>query len=80
MKIEDVLEDFTTPFKPTSPPGTIKRKALTYLGKVLGENLSKQDLRKVESKAKKIKKSTIKAERQQNHQLVKQLDLITNDS
>lgn len=80
MKIEDTLEDFTSPFKPMSPPGTIKRKALEYLGKVLGENLSKQDLRKVESKAKKIKKSSIKADRHQSHQLVKQLDFITNDS
>ena len=76
MKIEDTLEDFTSPYKPMSPPGTIKRKALVYLGKVLGEKLSKKDLKAVESKAKKIKKSTVKAERHINHQLVRKVDLI----
>ena len=74
MKIEDTLEDFTTPFKPMSPPGVIKRKALTYLGKVLGESLTKQDLKKVESKAKKIKKSSLKMERFLNHQLIKEFN------
>ena len=76
MKIEDTLEEFTLPFKPIARPGTVKRKALEYLGKQLGERLSKKDLKLVESKAQKIKKSTIKAERQINHQLVKQVDLI----
>lgn len=80
MKIEDTLEDFTTPFKPTSPPGTIKRKAAQYLGKIIGQNLTKQEIKQVEAKAKKIKKSTIKAERHANHQLAKQLDFIKNDS
>ena len=76
MKIEDTLEDFTYPFKPIARPGTVKRKALEYLGKQLGERLSKKDLKLVESKAQKIKKSTIKAERHINHQLVKKIDLI----
>lgn len=76
MKIEDTLEDFTNPFKPIARPGTVKRKALEYLGKQLGQRLSKKDLKLVESKAQKIKKSTIKAERHINHQLVKQVDLI----
>lgn len=76
MKIEDTLEDFTNPFKPITRPGTIKRKALEYLGKKLGERLSKKDLKQIESKAHKIKKSTIKADRHINHQLVKQVDLI----
>lgn len=76
MKIEDALEDFTNPFKPIARPGSIKRKALEYLGKQLGERLSKKDLKLVESKAQKIKKSTVKAERQINHQLVKKIDLI----
>lgn len=78
MKIENTLEDLTCPFKSFSPPGTVKRKALVYLGKVVGEDLSKQDLRKVEYKAKKIKKSAVKSERLQNHQLMKQIDLITD--
>jgi hypothetical protein len=76
MKIEDTLEDFTTPFKPTSPPGTIKRRAAQYLGKIIGQSLTKQEVKQVEAKAKKIKKSTIKADRQCSHQLVKQVELI----
>jgi hypothetical protein len=76
MKIKDTLEDFTIPFKPTSPPGTIKRKAAQYLGKIIGQTLTKQEVKQVEAKAKKIKKSTIKAERHVNHLLVKQIDLI----
>lgn len=76
MKIEDALEDFTTPFKPIARPGTVKRRALQYLGKQLGEKLSKKDLKLIESKAHKIKKSTVKADRQINHQLAKQVDLI----
>lgn len=75
MKIEDTLEEFTAPFKPTSRPGTLKRKALEYLGK-LGTKLSRKDIREVESKAKKMKKSSIKADRLTNHQLAKQVDLI----
>lgn len=76
MKIEDALEDFTTPFKPLSPPGTIKRKAAHYLGKIIGQKLTRQEEKQVEAKAKKIKKSTIKADRNFNHQLVKKVDLI----
>jgi Ca2+-binding EF-hand superfamily protein len=76
MKIEDTLEYFTIPFKPISRPGTIKRQALKYIGKNLGERLSKAEMKKLEAKAQKIKKSAIKNERFQNHQLVKQFDLI----
>lgn len=76
MKIEDTLDAFTTPFKPLSPPGTIKRKAAQYLGKVIGQRLTKQEEKQVEAKAKKIKRSTIKLDRRINHQLVKAIDLI----
>jgi hypothetical protein len=76
MKIEDTLEDFTIPFKLGSRPGTIKRKAAVYLGKIIGQELTKQEIRQVEAKAKKIKKSTVKADRKLNHLLVKQIDLI----
>ena len=75
MKIEDTLEEFTTPFKPTSRPGTLKRKALEYLGK-MGAKLSRKDIREVETKAKKMKKSSIKAERSRSHRLVKEIDFI----
>lgn len=76
MKIEDTLEAFTAPFKPLSPPGTIKRKAARYLGKIIGQKLTRQEEKQVEAKAKKIKKSTVKAERHINHLLVRQVDLI----
>jgi hypothetical protein len=76
MKIEDTLEALTAPFRPLSRPGTIKRKAAQYLGKIIGQSLTKQEVRQVEAKAKKIKKSTIKADRHCSHQLVKQVDLI----
>lgn len=76
MKIEDTLEDFTSPFKSGSRPGTIKRKAAVYLGKIIGQKLTRQEEKQVEAKAKKIKKSTVKADRKLNHQLVKKIDLI----
>lgn len=74
MKIEDILEDFTCPFKPTSRPGTLKRKAATYLGKMIDESLNKKDLKKLTSKTKKMKKSSLKTERFLNHQLIKELN------
>lgn len=76
MYIEDVLEEFTQPVQHGSKPGTIKRKAAKYLGKVIGEKLSRLELKKVEAKAKKIKKSAKKAERSISHQLVKQVDFV----
>jgi hypothetical protein len=76
MYIEDTLDEFTQPIQHGSRPGTLKRKAAKYLGKVIGEKLTKPELRKVEAKAKKIKKSVKKAERNINHQLVKQIDLV----
>lgn len=76
MYIEDALDEFTQPIQHGSRPGAIKRKAAQYLGKVIGEKLSKTELKKVEAKAKKIKKSAKKAERNINHQLVKQVDLV----
>ena len=76
MYIEDVLEEFTKPIQHGSRPGTIKRKAAKYLGKQIGQPLSKQEIRQVEAKAKKIKKSVKKAERSISHQLVKQVDFV----
>lgn len=75
MHTKDDFDNFIEPFKPTSRPGTLKRKALEYLGK-LGQTLSKKDIREVELKAKKMKKSSIKAERSRSHRLAKNIDLI----
>lgn len=78
MKIEDILEDFTQPAKPGSRPGSLKRKAAAYLGKHAGDQLSKTDLRKLDAKAKKMKKSTTKSERQRGIQLAKQVSFVRN--
>jgi len=78
MKIEDVLEDFTQPAKPGSRPGSLKRKAAAYLGKDAGDKLSKTDLRKLDAKAKKMKKSSKKADRQRGNQLARQVSFVRN--
>ena len=78
MKIEDLLEDFTQSPKPGSRPGSLKRKAAAYLGKHAGDKLSKTDLRKLMAKANKMKKSTIKSERQRGIQLARQVSFVRN--
>ena len=78
MKIEDVLEDFTQPARPGSRPGSLKRKAAAYLGKDAGDKLSKTDLRKLDAKAKKMKKSSKKADRQRGNQLARQVSFVRN--
>lgn len=78
MKIEDLLEDFTQPAKPGSRPGSLKRKAAAYLGKSAGDKLSKTDLKKLDAKAKKMKKSSKKAERQRGNQLARQVSFVRN--
>lgn len=75
MHNKDDFDSFIEPFRPSSRPGTLKRKALEYLGK-MGAKLSRKDIREVESKAKKMKKSSIKAERSRSHRLVKEIDFI----
>lgn len=80
MKIEELLEDFTQEPKPGSRPGSLKRKAAAYLGKQAGDKLSKTDLRKLLAKANKMKKSTIKSQRQQGVQLARQVSFVKNMS
>ena len=80
MKIEDVLEDFTQPAKPGSRPGSLKRKAAAYLGKNAGDKLSKTDLRKLDAKAKKMKNSSKKSDRQRGIQLARQVSFVRNMS
>ena len=78
MKIDDILEDFTQPAKPGSRPGSLKRNAAAYLGKDAGDKLSKTDLRKLDAKAKKMKKSSKKADRQRGNQLARQVSFVRN--
>jgi hypothetical protein len=80
MKIEELLEDFTQDPKPGSRPGSLKRKAASYLGKSAGDKLSKTDLRRLLAKANKMKKSTIKSQRQRGVQLARQVSFVKNMS
>ena len=69
---DQIGEDFTDKAKAGSQPGSLKRKAAQYLGKGAGDNISKSDLRRLQAKANKMKKSEKKAERQRGIQLAKQ--------
>lgn len=78
MRTHEIDEDFTGAAKPGSRPGSLKRKAAKYLGKGAGDKLSKSDLRRLQAKANKMKKSEIKAERQRGIQLAKQVSWARN--
>jgi hypothetical protein len=71
-------EDFTGKAKKGSRPGSLKRKAAQYLGKGAGDKISKSDLRRLQAKANKMKKSSTKAERQRGIQLAKQVSWANN--
>lgn len=78
VRREEFDEDFTGAAKAGSRPGSLKRKAAQYLGKGAGDKLSKSDLRKLQAKANKMKKSEKKAERQRGIQLAKQVSWARN--
>ena len=78
MRHDEFDEDFTGKAKAGSRPGSLKRKAAQYLGKGAGDKLSKSDLRRLQSKANKMKKSEKKAERQRGIQLAKQVSWANN--
>lgn len=78
MRREEFDEDFTGKAKAGSRPGSLKRKAAQYLGKGAGEKLSKSDLRRLQAKANKMKKSETKAERRRGIQLAKQVSWARN--
>lgn len=65
----NTLEDFLIQHEDFARPGSIKRKIARYIGK--NNNFTKQELRLIESKAKKIKRSKHKSNRQLNLQLRK---------
>ena len=69
MDQDEFDEDHTGAVK----PGDLKRKAAQYLGKAVTDKLSKSDLRKLQAKANKMKKSQKKAERQRGAQLTQQI-------
>lgn len=77
-ELENIVEDLTGRAKPGSRPGSLKRKAAQYLGKGAGESLSKSELKKLRSKANKMKKSSKKAERDRGIQLARQVSFAFN--
>lgn len=65
--------------KPANRPGSLKRKAIAYLGEGKNINkLSKTELRQLLAKARKMKKSTKKEERARGIQLEKQVQWAFN--
>ncbi len=73
MKTNDTMDYITQSFKPSCPTRIFLEKAAKYLGKNLDENWSKKDLRKLNVKVKKMKKSETKLERHKVHQLKKEM-------
>ena len=57
-ELEDIIESLQERrAKPGSRPGSLRRKASQYLGKGVGDKLSKSELRRLRAKAGKMKKS-----------------------
>lgn len=78
MRSSDILEDLDNEPEGKIPAGSLKRKAAKYLGKKPGDKLDISEIRTIEAKAKKMKKSKKKAERNISHILTKHLQ--TNGS
>lgn len=76
MTVETILEDFVVPTKPMGRRGNLKRKVVTMIGKNVGDDFTRQDMKTIIAKASKIKRSTKKESRRICHQLVRQVDLI----
>ena len=70
-ELENIIEDFSRRAKP-------KRKATNYLGKGIGDNLSKGELRRLRAKAGKLKKSKSTSERRRGIQLGRQVSFAFN--
>lgn len=73
----NTLEDFLIPYEDFARPGSIKRKIARYIGK--NNNFTDQDLRLIDTKAKKIKRSKHKSNRQLNLQLKLLINSDTGD-
>jgi len=77
-ELEQLIEDFKGRAKPGSRPGSLKRKASQYLGKGVGNKLSKSELRRLRAKANKMRTSGNKAERKRGIQLGRQVSFAFN--
>lgn len=71
MQIDDIIENLDSLSGEKVPVGGLKRKAAKYLGKKPGDKLDIAEIRTIEAKAKKMKKSRKKAQRHLSHQLAK---------
>lgn len=71
MRSNDILENLDSEAEGKKPPGSLKRKAASYLGKKPGDKLDIAEIKTIEAKAKKMKRSKKKAERQISHALTK---------
>lgn len=71
MQIDDIIDVLDNLSEGKIPTGSLKRKAARYLGKKPGDKLDIAEIRTIEAKAKKMKKSRKKTERHLRHQLVK---------
>lgn len=71
MQIDDVLENLYKLAGEKIPAGSLKRKVARYMGKKPGDKLDISEIRTIEAKAKKMKKSRKKAQRHLSHLLTK---------
>ena len=78
-ELEDIIESLQERrAKPGSRPGSLRRKASQYLGKGVGDKLSKSELRRLRAKATKMRKSGNAAERKRGTQLGRQVSFAFN--
>ena len=70
----DVTEDFTQRAKPGSRPGSLKRKA----GKGKGEKITASDIKRLKSRANRMKQSDNAETRKRGIQLARQVSWYEN--
>lgn len=68
------MEDFLCPIDKFAKPGSIKKKVVRYLGKTIHDDFTYTEIKHIEAKAKKIKRSKHKANRQLSSQLKRIFD------
>lgn len=71
----NTLEDFLYPIGEFSKPGSIKKKVVRYLGKSIHDDFTYTEIKHIEAKAKKIKRSKHKANRQLSTQLKRNFNI-----
>jgi len=77
-ELNELVESLQGHTNPGSRPGSLKRKAAHYLGKDACDDLSKTELKQLRAKAKKMKTSDRKDERQRGTKLARQVSVAFN--